>query len=248
MYSPQARRSALADLAVGRTLSAVSRRSGVSRSALREWSEASATELRTLRSACPRDRPIAQAPYAHLLGLYLGDGSISSGARGVFALRISCDAKYPALVAECVESMSLVSERRVSLVSAPGCAVVKSYSRHWPCLFPQHGDGLKHDRVIALSTWQSDAVVAHPESLVRGLFHSDGCRVINWTVRRVAGATKRYEYPRYLFSNESEDILGICEWALDLLGIRHTRSRRNVISVARRPDVRLMDVVVGPKR
>src|ERR1700712_234202 len=48
-----------------------------------------------------------------------------------------------------------------------------------------------------------------------GLFHSDGCRILNWTRKRTANGVVRYEYPRYLFSNKSEDILALCEAALD---------------------------------
>jgi hypothetical protein len=31
---------------------------------------------------------------------------------------------------------------------------VSSYWKHWPCLFPQHGPGRKHERRIALVPWQ----------------------------------------------------------------------------------------------
>ena len=30
-------------------------------------------------------------------------------------------------------------DNRVSLRQKQGCVEVSSYSRHWPCLFPQHG-------------------------------------------------------------------------------------------------------------
>jgi hypothetical protein len=32
-----------------------------------------------------------------------------------------------------------------------GCTEVASYSKHWICLFPQHGPGRKHDRRIELT-------------------------------------------------------------------------------------------------
>jgi hypothetical protein len=78
-------------------------------------------------------------------------------------------------------------------------------------------------------------------------FHSDGCRISNWTRRRVAGEWKRYEYPRYVFTNTSQDILGLCAAALDQLGIAYTRPRADTISVARRAAVAALDVRVGPK-
>jgi hypothetical protein len=99
-----------------------------------------------------------------------------------------------------------------------------------------------------LASWQQAIVDVHPERLLRGLFLSDGCRVTNWTVRPLAAGPKRYEYPRYMFSNESPDIIGICTTALDILQIRWTLPRRNLVSVARRHAVARLDEFVGPKR
>jgi hypothetical protein len=135
----------------------------------------------------------------------------------------------------------------VSLNPAPGCFQVTAYSKHWPCLFPQHGPGRKHERRIALDPWQVAIVEQQPGRFLRGLFHSDGCRVTNWTEKMVAGELKRYEYPRYFFSNYSGDVLRLCEWALDLLGIEHRRANDRNISVARRASVAILDEHVGPK-
>jgi hypothetical protein len=90
-------------------------------------------------------------------------------------------------------------------------------------------------------------VEQHPGRFLRGLFHSDGCRVTNWTKKTVGGEVKRFEYPRYFFSNRSEDILRLCEWALDLLGVEHRRSNAWNISVARKASVAILDEHVGPK-
>lgn len=132
-----------------------------------------------------------------------------------------------------------------------GCAEVKSYTEHWTCMFPQHGPGKKHDRVIALEPWQQAIVDAHPWGFIRGLFHSDGCRVTNWTTRIVAGKPKRYEYPRYLFTNKSDDIRKLCSDTLTTVGVQWTTLARGSdpfnISVARRASVALMDKHVGPK-
>ena len=82
---------------------------------------------------------------------------------------------------------------------------------------------------------------------MRGLIHSDGCRLTNWTERRVGNTVKRYEYPRYFFSNVSDDILNIFTDSLDLLGIQWKRNGWNSISVARREAVAALDEFVGPK-
>lgn len=63
----------------------------------------------------------------------------------------------------------------------------------------------------------------------------------------MAGTSKRYEYPRWFFCNESADILNLCAVSLARLGIAHRRPRYNTISVARREAVALMDEVVGRK-
>jgi hypothetical protein len=55
------------------------------------------------------------------------------------------------------------------------------------------------------------------------------------------------EYPRYLFTNESGDILRLCGETLDRLGVAWRFSRRNAISVARRDAVARLDEFVGPK-
>ena len=124
---------------------------------------------------------------------------------------------------------------------------VKAYSNHWPCLFPQHGPGRKHLRKIELADWQREIVERHPWELIRGLIHSDGCRIANWTTRGVAGEVKRYEYPRYFFTNFSADSRGIHCWALDMVGVEWRYSNARNTSVAKRASVALMDTLVGPK-
>ena len=132
-------------------------------------------------------------------------------------------------------------------VQRKGCTEVKSYSEHWVCMFPQHGPGKKHERPILLDEWQELVLEDHPEEFIRGLIHSDGCRVTNWTTRLVAGEKKRYEYPRYHFTNESEDIRNLFTDTLDVLGIEWRYNNRNTISIAQRDSVAAMDTFVGPK-
>jgi hypothetical protein len=98
-----------------------------------------------------------------------------------------------------------------------------------------------------LEEWQEAVVEDHPEEFIRGLIHSDGCRVANWTTRIVAGEKKRYEYPRYHFTNESVDIRNLFTNTLDALGIAWRYNNRNCISVARRESVAKLDEFVGPK-
>ena len=139
----------------------------------------------------------------------------------------------------------------VCRVRRPGSHNVKIHSQHLWCLFPQHGPGKKHERRIALEPWQQKIVDSHPWELIRGLVHSDGCRITNWTVRLVGGERKRYEYPRYFFANKSPDILRIYVEALGKVGVEWKMTRRRTgvcnVSVARRASVALMDAHIGPK-
>ncbi|WP_329202771.1 hypothetical protein [Streptomyces sp. NBC_01435] len=183
-----------------------------------------------------------------MLGLYLGDGCISSGKRGVYFLRIACADSWPGLIDACAEAMQLIRPgNKVFRVQRQGCQNVTCYSKHWPCLFPQHGPGKKHDRTISLEAWQQRIVRAHPWEFIRGLIHSDGCRITNWTTKLIGGERKRYEYPRYFFTNLSADILGLFTDALDLVGVHWKQANKQNISVARRASVALMDAHVGPK-
>ncbi len=92
-----------------------------------------------------------------------------------------------------------------------------------------------NDRI--LEEWQAEVVRAFPADFLRGLFHSDGCRVDNWATRVVGGKKKRYDYPKWQFVNASEDILGLCTWALDLAEVPWRRSGARVVSVSRRDAV-----------
>ena len=51
------------------------------------------------------DSTSSRSEYVYLLGLYLGDGTISVHRRGVYRLRIFLDMKYPEIVAECETAM-----------------------------------------------------------------------------------------------------------------------------------------------
>ncbi len=166
----------------------------------------------------------------------------------MYSLRIACADAWPGLIDACIEAVQIARPaNKVGLVSSPGCQYVTCSSKHWPCLFPQHGPGKKHDRRITLADWQQIIVDAHPWEFIRGLIHSDGCRIINWATRLVGGEQRRYEYPRYFFTNLSPDILGLFTSTLDQVGVEWRRASGKNISVARRASVALMDARVGPK-
>jgi hypothetical protein len=221
----------------------ISRRTGIHRRTVCGWRHNGPPGRRgagTARGGCQvcGQAPLDGEQYAYLLGTYLGDGCLAK-VRRTWCLRVVQDQRYRALIERCAAAMAAVSARRVSFARKTGCVVATCYWNHWPCLFPQHGPGRKHERLIALDSWQRRIVAAHPERLLEGLIHSDGCRVLN----RVNGK----DYPRYQFVNHSADIHRIFTDACDLLGIGWTRPKWQVVSIARARDVARLDAVIARK-
>lgn len=254
-YPAEVRRTALSLLRNGVANVDVARRLGIPPGTIGAWKHEdrrSQGHKPLLRSCpiCDKDLKILDKnSYSYLLGLYLGDGHIIKYRQWrAYALTIACADAWPGLIdAAEVAVRTVLPHNKVCRVRRQGCTSVKSYSQHWPCLFPQHGPGRKHERRIVLADWQSAIVRQYPDEFIRGLIHSDGWRGTNWATRPVAGETKRYGYPRYLFVNESDDIRNLFTDALDLLGIEWRRNKHNCISVAKRDSVAAMDTFVGPK-
>jgi len=133
-------------------------------------------------------------------------------------LRVFMDSRYPGIIAEVLEAMRVVMPTSIA-----------SDQPH-----PRHN----------VVEWQEAIVDREPEAFVRGLLHSDGCRVMN----RIVVNGKDYAYPRYFFSQVSKDIQDIFCRALDRLGIHYTFSRRGLdVSIARRESVARLDSFVGKK-
>jgi hypothetical protein len=203
-----------------------------------------------LAPPCPRceGSELDEGAFSELFGWYLGDGHISSGRRQVFNLHVFNDARYAQNNDHIAELMRRVKPGgRPHTRMVPGCVITTVSWKHWPCLFPQHGPGRKHERTLGMQTWQWQIVERFPSDFLRGLFHSDGCLVKNWATRPVAGQVKRYEYPRWQFVNASEEVLGWCGDALDLAHIAWRRSGPRTISVSRRADVARLTDLIGVK-
>jgi hypothetical protein len=230
--------------------SEIARRTGISRTTIRDWR--AGRHLRATRPSGERcadcghaSHKVDQLPqweYVYLLGVYLGDGCISTSHKGVHVLRIVQDARYAGLVHEFANAIrALMPSNAVNFVSkdAGSSTEIVCGSKSWPCLFPQHGPGRKHLRPIALRPWQQALVDQDPRPLIRGLIHSDGCRVIN----RSMGS----QYLRYMFDNASADIRKIFCDACDQLGVPWRQPKERTISVARREGVEMLDSFIGPK-
>jgi hypothetical protein len=129
----------------GRTDDEIARVTGIPRRTVSGWRRGESRK-------CDRDEcsggltprhdfsKLDQKAYAYLLGLYLGDGCISAGRRGVWCLRVTLDAAYPGIIHECAVALEAIfptktarrGQRRDSR-----CVDVSMWSKHWPCSSPQ---------------------------------------------------------------------------------------------------------------
>jgi hypothetical protein len=107
---------------------------------------------------------------------------------------------------------------------------------------------MKYTRRIVLERWQEQAVDEWPKELLAGLIHSDGCRSMNTIKRRSpAGVLRVYSYPRYYFTNASDDIRRLFTNTCGTLGITWTRLTERNFAISRRADVEFLDTFIGPK-
>jgi hypothetical protein len=193
----------------------------------------------------------ASDAYSYLLGCYLGDGHLTHTHPTTWVLRVACDQKYPEIIREIMTAMRLTFPGRepTRFASSTGASDVVAICH--PAVrraFPQHGPGRKHLRTIVLDDWQRMLTIAHPRALIRGLIHSDGCRVVNrFRTKLPSGRVAEYAYVRYFFSNLSEDIRRIFAQHCALLGIRVTQSNHRNLTVSHRDSVALLEQFVGPK-
>lgn len=223
---------------------------GVSVAAIRHWRRGSRRSGDQDAPRCPRchGRQLDEIAYAYLLGLYLGDGHLTVSKNGVWALSISCCDGWPGLMAQARLAMSAVMPTsKVFAVARTGCTEIKSTSKHWLCLFPQHEPGRKHEREIKLEPWQEEIVAEYPGDFARGLSTLTAAGRSTGSGGRSRTATGGTSTRAISFVNHSADIHRLCGQALDRLEVLWRFSKPTTISVARRKSVARLDQFVGPK-
>jgi hypothetical protein len=219
----------------------IGRVTGIPRSTIRYWLREGYGRTPRRREIDPRDVP--PDAYAYLLGLYLGDGHIARSSR-TYVLRLYMDSRYPGINEEARQSIAaVIAPNRASILRRQDAnmVVIQGHSNSLPHLFPQHGSGPKHARPIVLEDWQERIVDQYPELFLRGLIHSDGCRVTNRVWRG------KYAYPRYFFSQVSTDIMELFCRTCRQLGISYAFNNPRSVSIARAASVARLDEFVGPK-
>ena len=188
-----------------------------------------------------REFQLMRFNYAYVLGMYLGDGHIATEPR-TYRMMIYLDIKYPDIIEKCVNSLQFVlPDNRVNIVERHGqnCVYVSCHSNQLPDVFPQHGEGMKHNRDIILENWQQEIIDKYPLEFFRGLYHSDGSRSQN--------IVKGKNYPRYMFSNYSDDIRKLFTDTAERLGLSWTTANARNVAISKREDVAWLDEHVGEK-
>lgn len=223
---------------------------GVKRATVRNWRMAAHPPQTVQRAELAAAWSVSDgASYCYLLGAYLGDGTVNV-QKGVW-LQIVNDRRYSGISGGILAAMATTFPGRPPRVHPSSCGESDVLCISHPAIpqaFPQHGPGRKHLRPITLVDWQLALTHAHPGSLLRGLIHSDGCRVVNrFRTKLPSGRVAEYSYVRYFFTNLSSDIRRIFVEHAGLLGVRVTQSNHRNLTVSRRDSVAILERIVGPK-
>ncbi|MFF0246895.1 helix-turn-helix domain-containing protein [Streptosporangium sandarakinum] len=135
-------------LETGETISAISRRTGVSRSTVKGRRDDRDSPAAKVASR-PRGETIPAPPdaYAYLLGLYLRGGHINpigDKSKNVWSLRIMCTDSWPGLQEECAKALLAARpDDKVRRLPRQGRTEIDSFSEHRPHPFPRRGpDGV----------------------------------------------------------------------------------------------------------
>ena len=129
----------------------------------------------TQPAALPRPRP-----NTHICSGNISATAISlPGGGSVPMLRIACTASYPSVMDDVEAAMRALLAKSVSAGRSEWLRPRKELFKALAVPAAVARTGPKHLRPIRLESWQQEIVVAEPRVLLRGLIHSDGCRVMN---------------------------------------------------------------------
>ena len=236
-------RAVFALKARGMTDREVSQGTGVPVNTIRLWRNRQVpwcARAGVLHEGRPRDDTppdLASLPreaYAYLLGMYLGDGWLSRNGSS-WMLRIALDEAYQGIVAECERALREVSQDGPLFARREGPTAWSSAQRgiHGRSCSPSTVRGGSTTAGLNLPTGSRRSSRRPHSASCEASSTSDGWRGLN----RVYAKGKRYEYPRYQFSNRSDDIRKLFTDVCDRLDVEWRQWTRYHVSVARRKSV-----------
>lgn len=109
----------------------ISRRTGVGRATVQRWRRRGFPWTESRPRHLPADwRPPDPAKYSYLLGMYLGDGTITRHPTS-FGLHVYLDTAYPGVIEECAGAMASVLRTRIGRYPRENsaCLQLTSYSQ-----------------------------------------------------------------------------------------------------------------------
>lgn len=171
--------------------------------------------------------------YAYLLGMYFGDGYICKSRR-TYKLRIFIHSSHEILRHKILQTISVIfPDNKVNWFEQKNakCVEIYLYNNNLPLIFPQHGKGLKHTRLIQYTDWQQNIVKKYPESFISGLLDSDGSSYIQTNTKL------RY----YSFRNTSKDIKQMFIDSCIQLGINCKPDNNTTVYIRKKEDVKKLE-------
>lgn len=197
MIDPQIINQAKQLHAAGYSISKISKELGISRAAIRD--NVVLNKIKPRLTVDPANKIFnnhEKKCYSYLLGLYYGDGCISKYAR-TYKLRIFLgrhETDVSQMAKQSINCLFPTNKINDYPLIHSKCNEISVYSSKLLAYFPDHGEGKKHSRQIALVDWQKNIVEEYPEFFVTGLYDADGCGYYD------------NGYLKYNFVNTSKDI------------------------------------------
>ena len=133
------------------TIRGISKITGISRGTVSKWLKQKPKYLNDIFDNIVNN---LKDEYSYLLGIYLGDGYINKTEK-TYRLRISLDKKYTNINENVIKILNKIfPNNKVGIIDREGCIDISVYNNNLPKLFPQHGIGRKHNRLIQLTGWK----------------------------------------------------------------------------------------------
>lgn len=112
---------------------------------------------------------------SYLIGISLGDGNLSNPNGRAVRLRVTCDKKYPKLIKNIINKISvLLPKNKISIIDRGNAVDISCYSNQWEDFLGWKAkNGSKIKQMVKAPDWVKNNITYTKECL-RGLFQTDG--------------------------------------------------------------------------